>query len=122
LIVIRTKKARFAPQVWSVIACAVFAIALPRGSAVAQNKVGPQIESAKRTSNGLVIKSSGSVRTPEIKAPSRFKVPTAAQYQAIQQKEAGRAQKPDPRIEQNRRKNLNVVGSTGKSGARNVKK
>jgi hypothetical protein len=120
--VIRIKKGNFAPQVWSAMTCTLAALALQSSLVAAQNKVSPQIESAKRTSNGLVIKSSGSVQTPQIKAPSHFKVPTAAQYKSIQEKEAGRAQKRDPRIEQSRRKNSNLVGSSGKAGVRDVKK
>jgi hypothetical protein len=113
--VIRTKNACFAPQVWSAIVCSIAVLTLNSGL------VGPQTESAKRTSNGLVIKSSGSVQTPQLKAPSRFKVPTAAQYKAIQEKEAGRARTLDVRSELRRSKNPRPVTGNGKVGSRDVK-
>jgi hypothetical protein len=122
LIVIRTKKASFAPQVWSVICCGISALMLHSSLVSAQNKVGPQLEGPKRTSNGLVIKSSGAVQTPQTQAPSRFKTPTAAQYKGIQRTEASRAQKGDPRKELSRQKNFDVAGSNKKAGARDAKK
>jgi hypothetical protein len=120
--VILTNKALFKGKTWSLGCCGIIALLLQSGFLLAQNKVTSQLENGKRTSNGLVIKSSGSVRTPPIKAPARFKVPTTAQYRAIQQAEAERARKPDPRFQQSLRKNPGITVSTGKSGARDVKK
>jgi hypothetical protein len=120
--VILINKVAFWAKTGSVVSCGFIALALQSGFVLAQNKIASQIETGKRTSNGLVIKSSGSVRTPPIKAPARFKVPTNAQYRAIQQAEAERARKPDPRFQQSLRKNPGITVGTGKSGARDVKK
>jgi hypothetical protein len=122
LIVILIKQNPYALGAWSAVCCGTVALALQSNLVFSQNKVTSQIETGKRTSNGLVIKSSGSVRTPQINAPARFKVPTTAQYRAIQQAEAERARKPDPRFQQSLRKNPGLTVSTGKSGARDVKK
>jgi hypothetical protein len=89
LIVINTKKsAKSAPQVW--LACAF--VASWCGFAMAQGKGAGQLDGPKRTSNGLIIKSSGSFQTPQIKAPSQFKTPAGTQVKLLQEQDARRSQ------------------------------
>ncbi len=114
---LRAKFGQFAPQVWLTIAGCVLA-----SESFAQNKATIQGEGPKRTSNGLVIKSSGSVQTPLIKAPARFKTPTAAQVKSIQQNEASRAQQNERRATTLRsQKKPDAATGVGPSPARTQK-